>query len=224
MSHGATQGLTILGMPVDLHILIMTWMVMAVVVLLAFIATRNLTEVPTGMQNVFEWIISALNGQVSASLGERGPAVAPFFVSLFLFILIANWWGLVPGMTSPTRSLNTNFGVAVVVVILLHLLGLYYKGFKYIKHFFEPIFPFVVINLLEEIVKPITLSFRLFGNILAGEVLIHILPQILPNVFLEVIPGVVWLGFSLFVGVIQAFIFTILSVSYFANAVKESED
>ena len=90
-----------------------------------------------------------------------------------------------------------------------------------IKHFFEQFAPFVILNMLEEVAKPITLAFRLFGNILAGEILIIILAQLLPMWF--PIPNIIWLGFSVFVGVIQAFIFTMLSMSYLANGVKEDQ-
>ena len=105
---------------------------------------------------------------------------------------------------------------------MLHVLGLYYKGFNYIKHFFQPVAPFVIINLIEEIAKPITLAFRLFGNILAGEILIIILLLLVP-IWMPV-PSVVWLAFSLFIGAVQAFIFTMLSMSYLANAMKDDEN
>jgi len=99
------------------------------------------------------------------------------------------------------------------------VLGLYFKGFSYIKHFFQPFAPFVIINLIEELAKPITLAFRLFGNILAGEILIIILLMLVP-IWMP-IPSVIWLAFSLFVGGVQAFIFTMLSMAYLASAVKE---
>lgn len=95
------------------------------------------------------------------------------------------------------------------------------KVFNYIKHFFQPVAPFVIINLIEEIAKPITLAFRLFGNILAGEILIIILLLLVP-IWMPV-PSVVWLAFSLFIGAVQAFIFTMLSMSYLANAMKDDD-
>ena len=104
-----------------------------------------------------------------------------------------------------------------MVILLVHVLGAVNKGlFNYLKHFFQPYAPFVIINVIEELAKPITLSFRLFGNILAGEVLIIILGLLVPYF----VPTL-WLGFSVFVGIIQAFIFTMLSMSYLANSVKD---
>lgn len=224
MSESAAHELMLFGLSFNMETLEMTWMVMAVIVIISIIATRNLKLVPVGLQNVFEMIITGLNSQIDTNLGTRGTLLAPFLISLFLFILISNWWGLVPGMGSPTNALNTNLGLALLVVVMLHVLGFYYKGTKYLKHFIEPFAPFIIINLIEEIAKPITLAFRLFGNIYAGELLIHFLPQLLPNIIAEAIPGVLWLAFSIFVGAIQAFVFTMLSISYLAPGVKKEED
>jgi F-type H+-transporting ATPase subunit a len=135
---------------------------------------------------------------------------------LFTFLLVANWQGLVPGFTSPTNDLNTTLGLALMVVLLVHILGVQNHGLAHFKHFFEPHWLFIIINLVEEIAKPVTLSFRLFGNILAGEILIIILGILVPYV----IPSL-WLTFSVVVGIIQAFIFTMLSISYLSGALKE---
>ena len=221
MPESAAHELMLFGLSFNLETLEMTWMVMAVVVILSIVATRNLKLVPAGLQNIFEMVITGLNSQINANMGKRGALFAPFLISLFLFLLISNWWGLIPGMSSPTNTLNTNLGLALLVVVMLHVLGLYYKGTKYIKHFFEPFAPFVIIKLIEEIAKPITLAFRLFGNILAGEILIIILLLLVP-IWMPV-PSVVWLAFSLFIGAVQAFIFTMLSMSYLANAMKDND-
>ena len=143
-------------------------------------------------------------------------------VTLFLFLIVANWLGLVPTMASPTNDLNTTFGLALLIVLIVHVLGLYMKGMHYVKHFFQPFPIFVVINVIEEVAKPITLAFRLFGNILAGEILIIILLKLVP-IWMP-IPSVIWLAFSIFIGGVQAFIFTSLSMAYLANAVKDSEE
>ncbi|MGL6017011.1 MAG: F0F1 ATP synthase subunit A, partial [Selenomonadaceae bacterium] len=116
---------------------------------------------------------------------------------------------------------NTTLGLALLVVVMLHVLGLYFKGMGYIKHFFQPVAPFVIINMIEEVAKPITLAFRLFGNILAGEILIIILLKLMP-IWMPV-PSVIWLAFSIFVGGVQAFIFTMLSMAYLANGVKHDD-
>ena len=174
--------------------------------------------VPTGAQNIVEAIIVWLREQVATNLGPKGDFLCPLIVTLFLFLLVSNWLGLVPFMASPTNDLN----LALLIVIMVHVLGVYMKGMHYIGHFFKPFPIFVIINVIEEIAKPITLAFRLFGNILAGEILIIILLKLVP-IWMP-IPSVIWLAFSIFIGGVQAFIFTSLSMAYLANAVKESEE
>ena len=216
---GVREVVTFAGMQFNIQTLEMTWLAMAIVILIAFLATRSLKLVPSGWQNVIEMVIVWLNEQIGVTLGSRGQLVAPFLITLFLFLLISNWIGLIPTLASPTNDLNTTLGLALLVIVMLHVLGLYYKGFNYIKHFFQPVAPFVIINLIEEIAKPITLAFRLFGNIVAGEILLEVLynlPWFVP------VPWV-WLAFSLFIGAVQAFIFTMLSMSYLANAMKDDD-
>jgi F-type H+-transporting ATPase subunit a len=208
------------GLPFNIDTLYMTWLAMAIVILIAYLATRRLTLVPTGWQNAVEMIITALLEQIEATMGPRGKKLAPLIITLFLFLLTANWLGLVPGLTSPTNDINTTLGFAVMVIVLVQILGIMNKGIKaYFKHFFEPFIPFVIINIIEELSKPITLAFRLFGNILAGEILIIILGILVPMWI--PIPNIIWLGFSVFVGLVQAFIFTMLSMSYLANSLKD---
>lgn len=218
---GVREVVTWFGMQFNIQTLEMTWLTMAIVILIAFLATRNLKMVPSGWQNVIEMVIIWLNEQIGVSIGPRGQLVAPMLITLFLFLLVANWLGLIPTLASPTNDLNTTLGLALMVIVLLHVFGLYYKGFGYIKHFFQPVAPFVIINIIEELAKPITLAFRLFGNILAGEMLIAVLLLLVP-IWMP-IPSVVWLAFSMFIGVIQAFIFTMLSMSYLASAMKDEK-
>ncbi|WP_027937040.1 F0F1 ATP synthase subunit A [Anaeroarcus burkinensis] len=212
---GVHQLGSFLGMTVNIDTLYMTWLTMGLVLLLAVAATRSLSLVPRGWQNLLELIITALLEQIEANMGPRGKKLAPLLISLFLFILVSNWLGLIPGFTSPTSDLNTTLGLALMIIVLVHVLGVMNRGLGYFKHFFEPYIPFVIINVIEELAKPITLSFRLFGNILAGEVLIIILGLLAPYV----VPTA-WLTFSVFVGAVQAFIFTMLSMSYLANSIS----
>ena len=219
---GVREVVQFAGLTFNVETLIMTWITMAVVILIAFLATRNLRLVPTGWQNAIEMVVTALHGQIDATMGPRGRMLAPLIISLFLFLLVSNWLGLIPTLSSPTNDLNTTLGLALMVIVMLHVMGVYFKGMHYIKHFFQPVPVFVVINAIEEVAKPITLAFRLFGNILAGEILIIILLQLMP-IWMPV-PSVIWLAFSIFIGGVQAFIFTMLSMAYFASAVKEDEE
>ena len=216
---GVRETVNFLGLTFNIETLKMTWLAMAIVILIACLATRRLSVVPQGWQNFVEMIILWLHDQIDAMMGSRGRMLAPFIVGLFMFLLASNLIGLVPLMASPTNDLNTTLGLALLVVCIVHVLGLYFKGGHYIAHFFQPTPVFVIINMIEEIAKPITLAFRLFGNILAGEILIIVLLKLMP-IWMP-IPSVAWLAFSIFISCVQAVIFTMLSMAYLANAVKE---
>jgi F-type H+-transporting ATPase subunit a len=216
---GVRETVELAGFTFNWETLEMTWITMAIVLLIAFLATRSLAIVPRGWQMVVEIIVDWLHGQMDAMMGKSGRFLAPFIVSLFMFLLVGNWLGLVPTMASPTNDLNTTLALAVTVIVMVHGIGIYKKGFHYIAHFFQPVFIFVVINIVEEIAKPITLACRLFGNIMAGEILIVVLLMLMP-IWMP-IPAVCWLAFSIFIGGVQAVIFTMLSMAYLANAVKE---
>ena len=177
---GVRETVQFAGLTFNWETLVMTWISMAIVLLIAILATRNLKMVPTGTQNIVEALIVWLREQVATNLGPKGEFLCPLIVTLFLFLIVANWLGLVPTMASPTNDLNTTFGLALLIVLIVHVLGLYMKGMHYVKHFFQPFPIFVVINVIEEVAKPITLAFRLFGNILAGEILIIILLKLVP--------------------------------------------
>ncbi len=219
---GVREVVQFAGLTFNWETLVMTWITMAVVILIAVLATRNLKMVPSGWQNVVEMVIEGLHSQIDVTMGKRGRLLAPLIISLFLFLLISNWLGLIPTMASPTNDLNTTLGLALLVIVMVHVLGLYYKGGHYIAHFFQPVPVFVIINAIEEVAKPITLAFRLFGNILAGEILIIILLKLMP-IWMPV-PSVIWLAFSIFIGGVQAFIFTMLSMAYLSNAVKDADE
>ena len=217
---GVREAVQIAGFTFNSQTLVMTWISMVVVLFIGWLATRNLRVVPTSnWQVALEMIIETLHEQAEENMGPRARGfLSMFIVSLFLFILISNWIGLIPTMASPTNDLNTTLGLALLVIVMMHVLGLAVKGMHYVAHFFQPVAPFIIINIVEEVAKPITLSFRLFGNILAGEILIHILLLMLGNY--STVPSVVWIAFSVFVGGVQAFIFTMLSIAYIGSAVK----
>ncbi len=205
------------GLTFHMDTLYMTWLTMAIVIIIAFLATRRLKLVPSGWQNLMEIAVETLLSQIKETMGPKGVKFAPLIITLFLFLLVANWLGLIPGLSSPTSDLNTTLGLALMVIILVQVVGIVNKGLgAYLKHFIQPVVLFLPINIIEEVAKPITLSFRLFGNILAGEILIVVLGMLVPYI----IPTA-WLAFSVFVGVIQAFIFTMLSMSYLSNGLND---
>ncbi|MDF2572662.1 MAG: atpB [Sporomusa sp.] len=222
MGHGGAEigghKLAVLaGLTFNIDTLYMTWLTMAILVFGSLLVRRSWTLVPCGWQNFVELVIEGLLAQIDSTIGPNGRKVAPLIITLFLFLLIANWLGLIPGFTSPTNDINTTLGLALMIVIIVHAYGVKTKGFLvHFKHFVQPNILFLPINIIEEIAKPVTLSFRLFGNILAGEILIVILGILVPYV-----APTLWLAFSVFVGIIQALIFTMLSMSYLSNSLEE---
>ncbi len=209
-----------MGMAFNMDTLYMTWITAAIVILITFAATRGRAMVPSGVQNAVELVVETLLNQIKPTLGEKWEKVVSVLLTLFLFIFIGNELGLLPSphlLTSPTNDLNTTLGLALAVSFTVHFVGVANKGFiKHFAHLFQPFKIFVVVNLMEEVSKPLTLAFRLFGNILAGEILMEILYALVPYV----VP-IVWLVFSLVVGIIQAFIFTILTTSYLSSSLKD---
>ena len=206
MDHiGVRETVQFMGLTFNWETLCMTWLAMIVTIAVSLLAVRSLKVIPTGWQNFIEIIVEWLHGQIEGMMGRRGMFLAPFIVSLFLFLLTSNLLGLIPFLESPTNDLNTTLGLALMVVFMVHFFGLYFKGGHYIAHFFQPIAPFVVINAIEEIAKPITF-------------LLHLTE----NPFWLSLPSVAWLGFSIFISCVHAVIFTMLSMAYLGNAVKDS--
>ena len=200
------------GVVVNMQTMYMSWLTMLVVAVIVFAATRNPKIIPSGIQNVVEVFIDWLSGLMDSNIGVEGRrTVAPFIITLFLYLFIGNEIGLLPQVgahfTSPTNDINVTLGMAVTVSLTVYTLGVLRNGLGYFKHFIQPSFLFLPLNLLEEIAKPITMSLRLFGNILAGEILLIVLYMLAP----WVIPDL-WVGFSLIVGFLQAFIFTMLTM------------
>jgi F-type H+-transporting ATPase subunit a len=213
----------------------------AIVVGLGFWAKAKLTEetpdhVPTKIQLVWETIIDQVTVQVTANLGKVNDFVIPLATALFFFILTANWLEVIPTelnadthlLPSPTADTNLTYAMAAIVIVGVWSFGIRQKGLKgYLKHFLEP-YPYLLpLNILEELVKPITLALRLFGNIFAGGImlgliagLVSLAPAHIPlGGFLAAILNVVWKLFdTMFLGGLQAFIFALLTVLYFGMA------
>ena len=173
-----------------------------------------------------------MNRQVEDNLGKVHPYVAPLAISLFFFILIANWLELVPSeindetghlLPAPTADTNLTYALAAVTIVSVWVYGIRQKGAKgYFKHFLEPFPMLLPLNILEELVKPITLALRLFGNIFAGGIMLALIG--LMPIYALWAPNLIWKAFDMFIGLIQAFIFALLTVLYFAMAGAGHED
>jgi F-type H+-transporting ATPase subunit a len=192
------------------------WIVMAVLVILSILATRNMQLVPRGLQNFMEVIVEGLMGLITSTAGQRGKAFAPVIMTAFLFILAANWIGTMPmfgninGFESPNSNLNITAAMAIIVFVLSQFYAIMTNGIGgYLKEFAIP----NPLHILTELSRPLSLSLRLFGNIYAGGVLVHTMLGIAPFITF------VFLGLELFVGAVQALIFTMLSLVFLSIAV-----
>ncbi|MBX5447156.1 MAG: F0F1 ATP synthase subunit A [Acidothermus cellulolyticus] len=179
--------------------------------------------VPSKMQLLFEMLVSWVNRQVEESMGLRvAPFVAPMAVTLFVYILLCNWIGVLPSghpehLPAPTADINLTLTLALVVIVPMHIVSLKRRGLgRYIRHYFEPYKIFFPINVVEELAKPITLALRLFGNIFSGAIMVSLLALMPPYVLW--LPQWLWKLIDLGVGVIQAFIFALLTILYYAFA------
>jgi F-type H+-transporting ATPase subunit a len=176
-------------------------------------------------------VVTQVNTQVEDNLGRIHPYVAPLGISLFFFILFANWLEILPTelnhethlLPAPTADTNLTYALAAITIVSVWVYGIRTKGAKgYFKHFLEPFPVMLPLNVLEELIKPVTLALRLFGNIFAGGIMLALIT--LMPLWILWAPNVLWKGFDMAIGVIQAFIFALLTVLYFAMASAGHDD
>ena len=190
-----------------------------------YMARRATSGRPSKLQLLWETIVDAVQKQVEAMMGPVAPFVVPLAVTLFTFILIANWLELIPTqgwLTSPSADINMTLALALLVVVWVHVAHIRQKGLRpYLSHYASPYPALIPLTVLEEIVKPFTLALRLFGNIFAGGIMLAIIGLI--PAWLLWLPNSLWKGFDMAIGVIQAFIFALLTILYFGFALGEEE-
>lgn len=220
----------LLGMTFNVDTIISTGIAALIILGLAvYIARRATAGVPSGLQLTFETVTEQIEEQVEDQIGiKTAPFVVPLAVTLFFFILISNLISIVPHtfeeyVRPPTSDVNLTFAMAFFVIILVHLTGIRVRGARsYFGHFAKP-YPFLApLELITEIVKPFTLALRLFGNILSGGVMVAVI-ALLPT-WIYWAPASLWKLFDVFVGVLQAFIFMLLTIIYFGFAVGTGDD
>ncbi len=216
--------------PVTLHgqTMITTWVVMAILIAFTYFGTRKLQRVPSTVQNFLEYIHDFLSGIARDQIGEKEYRYwVPFIGTVFLFIFVANWLGQLPWrlfhipsgeLASPTNDINTTLALALIALGSYIYAGLRKSGLGYFKHYLEsPIL--AAVWVLEFFTRPLSLSIRLFGNILAEELVIGVLILLVPLL----VPAPLMLLFLL-TGAIQALVFATLTASYVGEAVEDHHD
>jgi len=197
----------------------MTWIVMASLILFGFAATRKLNFMPNPIQVVAELFVKAFYGLTKDALDDQmAKTYFPLVCGLFMFLLLSNWLGIIPKLSEPTKDLNTTLGFGIMGFFIAHYAGIKKKGIKqYLSEYFQPIFFMAPLNVIGEFAKVISISFRLYGNILGGSIIILIVSHL---VYGLVLPPFLMCFFGFFVGTIQAFVFTMLTLVYISVQVK----
>ncbi len=199
-----------------------SWVVMAFLLIAGALGVKTLSMVPNNIQNVFETIISGIEEFMVSVTGEEGRQFFPIAATIFLYIFFCNLSGLLPGFYPPTASLNTTLSCAIVVFVITHYIGIKFHGAHYIAHFLGPVWwmaPLIlVIEIIGHLARVLSLSFRLFGNMMGKEFILFIL-FMLAGAFFAPLP---MMALGIFVSFIQAFIFFLLSIMYFSLAMEEA--
>lgn len=224
------------GFPVT-NSLLATWIVMGILVLLSLKATRRMTLIPGSAQSIAELVVGSLYDFFSSVLGPKIKQFFPLIASFFIFIICSNWFGLLPGvgtigfpehgkfvplLRGGTADLNTTLALAIISIVAIQYFGFKTLGFHYSSRFLNfsnPIYFFLgFLEIISEVSKVISFAFRLFGNIFAGEVLLSVMAFLMP--FIIPLP---FLALELFVGFIQALVFSMLTAVFIQVAISHGE-
>lgn len=235
-----------LGMTFDLTVIIGSLITAVIVFMLVFLLTRRLSIRPKGRQNLMEYAIDFISGLTGIMMEKKESLkYISFALTVFFFILVANMLGVIVMVTahvthpdaalgitaslmktsstvswfkSPTSDLNVTLAMAGAVLVYAHFIGIVKHPVVYFKEYVQPYWWLLPFNIIDEVAKPVTHAARLWANIFAGEVLILILRE--GTLYLTALPLIVWMGFSVFIGCIQAYIFTVLAMVYIGQKVS----
>ncbi len=209
------------------HYVSFAFLASAVLIAAAIAVRVSMSLVPRGIQNTMEAVMEAMLKLSEDNIGhEWGAFFFPLICTLFMFILLCNLFGLIPGFSSPTANINVTASMAVPVFFIYQIWGFKVHGFSYIRHFLGPIqsiyaLPLMIFMFFTEVIshlaRPLTLSVRLFGNMFAKHLMLLVLAVMLP---LLVPDAILFLGFG--ISLVQAFVFTLLAAVYIAGAVQEA--
>jgi F-type H+-transporting ATPase subunit a len=227
MEHEALLMDLIVNPEVVPHFVSYSFLASIILLTVAIVIRGSVKLVPRGTQNVVEAVAGSMLELAEENIGHGwGKRLFPLIATIFIYILLCNFMGLIPGFTSPTSDINMTASMAVPVFFATHYFGLRIHGLSYIKHFLGPIrsiaaLPLMLLMFVIEgighLVRPITLSVRLFGNMMAKHILLGVLAILAP----WIVPTLI-LALGTLVSVIQAFVFALLATLYLAGAVEEA--
>ncbi|MCX6507769.1 MAG: F0F1 ATP synthase subunit A [Actinobacteria bacterium] len=228
------------GLTIDIDIVASTLLAAAIVLGLFFAAAKKAQKndgVPGKLQLSFEILIEQIGELAESAIGKKHyKRFMPLSLTLFLFILVCNWLGALPAimvnihdaeyelLPPPTSDVNLPLAMAMVVIVWVNFESIRARGIGgYAAHFFQPFKALAPINLIEEIIKPVTMTFRLFGNMFSGLLMIMVMTTLLP-IYALPFGELIWKPFDMGIGVIQAFIFMLLTILYFGMAMSHHDD
>ncbi|WP_028828861.1 F0F1 ATP synthase subunit A [Proteocatella sphenisci] len=206
-----------------------TWIIMAILIIGSIILTRNLKRIPGGVQNIVETVVGTVYNLTESTMGKDKVSFAPYIGTLMMYLAVANLVGLL-GIRPPTADLNMTLSLALMTFFMIHFNGIRRKGILgYLKGFTEPFFLLTPINIIGEIATPISLSFRLFGNMVGGTIIMALVYSALAAlttalfgmnipIFQLGIPAVLHVYFDVFSGLLQTFIFAMLTMVFVSGA------
>ena len=204
--------------------LVSTWIIMGVLIVFAVIARillRRFREIPAGVQNAVESLVEIVDKFVTNVAGDKLIKLSPWFFMIILFVFTSNISGIV-GLRPPTSEWSTTIALSLCTFLLIHITAIKYRKKDYLKSFLQPFFLFLPLNIISELAKPISLSFRLFGNMLSGLILMTIV-YTLPVYLRFVIPVPLHVYFDVAIGALQTYIFCMLSLSFIRSAASAGE-
>jgi F-type H+-transporting ATPase subunit a len=196
-----------------------TWAIMAVLIVVSWMVTRRLDRRPDRIQAVFEIAVTGILGQIEEIIRKDARSLLPLLGTLFIFLVVANLSGVLPGVEAPTAKLETPAALALIVFVSVHYFGVRARGFLgYLASFAKPKLIMLPLNILSEVTRTFSLMIRLFGNIMSGEFIIALVVA-LAGLFVP-IPFMV---LEILLGLIQAYIFTVLATVFIGAAIRDGE-
>lgn len=196
--------------------IISTWVVMGILILLAVVVRIMLPrfkEVPTGFQNIIEIIVDMMDKFTISTMGREYRDFGGFFFGIIAFIILANYSGMT-GLRPPTADLATTAALSLTIFLVTHGVGIWRNRLQYFKGFVKPNVIFLPINLIGEVSNVLSLCFRLFGNMLGGVIIIGLIYNMFPLILKIGIPAALHAYFDIFAGALQAYIFTVLGMTF----------
>ncbi len=213
-------------------VVITAWLIVGLLVLLAYLGSRRLRSVPSGLQNVWEFFIETLEGLCVDMIGPGGGRFAPFITTIFLYVFFNALVGLVPGFAAPAASLNATFAPALVVFFAVQYFGFKEHGLKYLKHFtgdawlLAPVL--FTVHLISELAKPLSLAVRLFGNTFGDDTLvaefIRLSAEAMKAIWVPLPFQLPFLFLAMFIAFVQALVFVMLTGAYINMAISHDAD